>query len=309
MVHAALGTARSLSDHPCYNFQAKERWGRIHLPVAPRCNIQCNYCNRLYDCANESRPGVTSRIMGPGDAVEYLNSILKSRTDISVIGIAGPGDALCDPGRTLATIRAVRDFYPDMLFCLSTNGLKLPEHVAALAEAGVTHVTVTVNAIDPAVGEKIYSWVRLDDIILRGREAAELLISRQRDSIRRLKARGIAVKINTVILPGINEHHVSNIAREVAALGADVLNCVPVIPIAGTPFAELGTPSNDTMEQIRKAAALHLSLMGHCSRCRADAVGLLEANCGCKESPVQNTSVVFRSTETATISNICNSIR
>lgn len=308
-MHAALGTVRSLSDHPCYNFQAKERWGRIHLPVAPRCNIQCNYCNRLYDCANESRPGVTSRIMGPGDAAEYLNPILKTRTDISVIGIAGPGDALCDPERTLATIDAVRHFCPEMLFCLSTNGLNLPEHIDSLADAGVTHVTVTINAMDPSVGEKIYSWVRLDGIILRGREAAELLISRQRDSIRRLKARGIAVKVNTVILPGINEHHVSNIAREVEALGADVLNCVPVIPIAGTPFAELGTPSNDAMGRIRKAAALHLPLMGHCSRCRADAVGLLEGNCADKESPVQNTSVIFRSTETASISNICNSNR
>lgn len=216
--------------------------------------------------------------MGPGDAVEYLNSILKSRSDISVIGIAGPGDALCDPGRTLATIRAVRDFYPDMLFCLSTNGLNLPEHVASLAEAGVTHVTVTVNAIDPAVGEKIYSWVSKDGTTYRGREAADLLISRQMDAIRSLKSKGIVVKINSVILPGINEDHIPEIARVVASLGADVLNCVPVIPVAETPFAALGAPSSDDMSRIRRSASLHMPLMNHCRRCRADAFGMLEEN-------------------------------
>ena len=25
----------------------------MHVAVAPACNIQCNYCNRKYDCANE----------------------------------------------------------------------------------------------------------------------------------------------------------------------------------------------------------------------------------------------------------------
>ena len=32
----------------------------MHVAVAPACNIQCHYCNRKYDCANESRPGVVS---------------------------------------------------------------------------------------------------------------------------------------------------------------------------------------------------------------------------------------------------------
>ncbi len=48
-----------LQNHPCYNKAASANWGRLHLPVAPNCNIQCNYCNRKYDCANENRPGVT----------------------------------------------------------------------------------------------------------------------------------------------------------------------------------------------------------------------------------------------------------
>ena len=30
-----------LQNHPCYNKAASANWGRLHLPVAPNCNIQC----------------------------------------------------------------------------------------------------------------------------------------------------------------------------------------------------------------------------------------------------------------------------
>ena len=43
--------------HPCFNAKVKGQFGRVHLPVAPKCNILCNYCNRKFDCVNESRPG------------------------------------------------------------------------------------------------------------------------------------------------------------------------------------------------------------------------------------------------------------
>ena len=52
-----------LKNHPCFNASAHRTHGRIHLPVAPRCNLQCKFCNRKFDCVNESRPGVTSGIL------------------------------------------------------------------------------------------------------------------------------------------------------------------------------------------------------------------------------------------------------
>ncbi|MRR58715.1 MAG: radical SAM protein [Deltaproteobacteria bacterium] len=262
-------------DHPCFHAPAKGRWGRIHLPVAPDCNIQCNYCNRCYDCANESRPGVTSRVLEPCDVVSFLNAFQRSGADISVVGIAGPGDALSDPERTLETIRAVRRAWPGILICLSTNGLNLPEHLDELTKAGVTHVTVTVNAVDPSVGEKIYAWVRVNGLIYRGREAAELLLSCQKEALVRLKRKAIAVKVNTVILPGINDGHVRTIAATVTGLGVDVMNCLPVIPVAGTPCAGLEPPSADVLRRIRHIASQYVPQLNHCQRCRSDAVGLL----------------------------------
>jgi len=40
--------------------------------VAPKCNILCNYCNRKYDCINESRPGVASAVLKPRRAIACL---------------------------------------------------------------------------------------------------------------------------------------------------------------------------------------------------------------------------------------------
>jgi nitrogen fixation protein NifB len=207
-----------------------------------------------------------------------LQFLLAGRPEISVVGIAGPGDPLCEPERTLETVRTVRSAHPDLLLCLSTNGLNLPAYVDDLAEAGVTHVTVTVNAVDPSVGRKIYRWIKIDEHVGRGREAAQVLLARQRKSIVKLKARGFIVKINTVVIPRINTEHVEAIAEEVAGLGADLMNCIPMIPVPGTPFEHLGTLTADEMDRVRDFASLHLPQMYHCGRCRADAVGLLHAD-------------------------------
>ena len=40
--------------HPCFDADARHQFGRVHLPVAPACNVQCNFCDRKYDCPNES---------------------------------------------------------------------------------------------------------------------------------------------------------------------------------------------------------------------------------------------------------------
>lgn len=284
MTETATSTARNLTDHPCFYGSAKARWGRVHLPVAPDCNIQCNFCNRLYDCANESRPAVTRGILEPGEVLDYLEPLLAQRKDISVIGIAGPGDPFCEPEHTLQTLHAVHDRYPDLLLCVSTNGLNAPDYVDDLADAGVTHVTVTVNAVDPQIGSRIYSHIVINGCTYRDTAAASLLIFRQKEAITRLKEHGLIVKVNTVVVPGINSDHSEAIAREVAKLGADIMNCIPMIPVADTLFESLKEPSEIFMAAIRHSASLFIPQMYHCQRCRADAAGLL---CSSKEGGAQ----------------------
>ena len=264
-----------LSRHPCFSENSRHRYGRIHLPVAPKCNIQCNFCDRRFDCANESRPGVTSAVLSPHQALHYLQAVLEKAPRIAVVGIAGPGDPFANATQTLETLRLVREAYPEMLLCVATNGLALPPYIAELAKLAVSHVTLTVNAIDPEIGAAIYAWVRDGRFACRGREGAELLLKRQLESVAALKEHGITVKINTILIPGLNDHHVGAVAERMARLGADILNCVPLYPVAGTAFESIPSPSSTDVVRVRGEAARFLPQMRHCTRCRADAVGLL----------------------------------
>jgi nitrogen fixation protein NifB len=264
--------------HPCFNVKVKGECGRVHLPVAPKCNIMCNYCNRKYDCVNESRPGVTSAVLKPKQAIAYLERVLAKEPRITVAGIAGPGDPFANPQETLGSIRLIRQRFPELLLCLATNGLGLPPYLDELAELNVSHVTVTVNAVDPEIGAKIYSWVRDGKVIYRGLAAAEVLLERQLESIRGLKARGITVKVNTIIIPGVNDHHVQEVAKKMAELGVDILNCMPMYPNADTPFGDVPEPLPEQMTGIRHEAEKIIPQMHHCTRCRADAVGLLDSD-------------------------------
>jgi nitrogenase cofactor biosynthesis protein NifB len=261
--------------HPCFDIEARHTHARVHLPVAPKCNIQCNYCNRKYDCVNESRPGVTSSVLSPYQAVEYLKELTKHIENISVIGIAGPGDPFANPEETLETMRLVKKEYPEKIFCLSTNGLNLKPYIDEIAELGVSHVTITINAVDPEITSKVYSWVRYDKKIRRGVDGAQFLMERQLECIPLLKEKGITVKINTVIMPGINDNHIGEVAKVVKALGADIMNCIPMVPNKDTVFQDMTEPDKAMIFKVRTLAKEHIDMMTHCSRCRADAAGLL----------------------------------
>lgn len=270
-----MKTTLERAKHPCFNPAVKGQFGRVHLPVAPQCNIKCNYCNRKYDCVNESRPGVTSTILSPDQALVYLGRVLEKEPRISVVGIAGPGDPFANAEATMETLRLISEKYPQMLLCLASNGMNIGPYILELAALNVSHVTITVNAVDPEVGEKVYGWVRDGKILYRGRQAAELLLSRQLEAIRRLKATGITVKINCIMIPGINDHHIPAVAETMRDLGADLFNCMALFPTAGTHFAGIVEPSKQELAAMRATAEEFLPQMRHCTRCRADAVGLL----------------------------------
>lgn len=271
----AVTRSAKLGSHPCFNQEVRHTHARIHLPVAPRCNMQCNYCNRKYSCVNESRPGVTCAILTPRQSIEYLRRYTEKITNLSVVGIAGPGDPFACADETLETLRLVKAEFPHLLLCVASNGLNLFPYVDDLAATGLSHITVTVNAVDPAIGAKFYEWMSVDGRRYQGIEAAEMLWERQKRSIQALVAREVVVKVNTIYTPGINEEHVEQVARTVAALGATIHNIMPLLPTANTPFATIKEPEKRTVQQVRAKSASYLPQMTHCSRCRADAAGLI----------------------------------
>lgn len=265
----------ALTDHPCFDEAARNRTARVHLPVAPRCNVQCNYCNRKFDCVSESRPGVSSTVLSPEQAADYVDAVRRDVPNLAVVGIAGPGDPFANSDKTLQTLRLVKQRHPDLLLCVSSNGLELPHHLDEVAELEISHVTVTMSTIDPEVAGTIYRWVRDGRQIYRGVEAGRLLIERQLASIRGLKERGMTVKVNTILVPGVTLAGIEDVARTVGELGVDTMNCLPLYPVDGTPFGELEAPTAHQISTARLLAEPFVPQMTHCQRCRADAVGLL----------------------------------
>lgn len=259
--------------HPCFGESgAYHHYGRIHLPVAPRCNIKCKYCLRKHDCANENRPGLTSRIIKPEEAVRRVREILAREPRIRVVAVAGPGDALANPA-SFETLRLVHQEFPHQIKCMSTNGLLLLDSLDSLLEAGVNHLTITINAIDKNIGQQIYSWVRYKGQTLFGEEAFEILSARQIEGLKAAVREGITVKVNSVLIPRINDEQLVRVAQVVAEGGAQVMNIMKLIPQAE--FSNWPAPSDHELLKVQHQCELFIRQFRGCRQCRADAVGFL----------------------------------
>lgn len=279
MSHLPQEILDKVKNHPCYSEEAHHYFARMHVAVAPACNIQCHYCNRKYDCSNESRPGVVSEVLTPEEAVMKTKAVAATIPQMTVLGIAGPGDPLANPQRTFETFRMLSEQAPDIKLCVSTNGLALPDAVDELAKHNIDHVTITINCVDPEVGAKIYPWIYWNNKRIFGVKAAKILIEQQQKGLEMLVARGILVKVNSVMIPGVNDEHLKEVSRIVKEKGAFLHNVMPLISEAehGTFYGIMGQrgPEPEELQDLQDACSGDMNMMRHCRQCRADAVGLL----------------------------------
>lgn len=259
--------------HPCMNHDAHGRVARLHLPVAPTCNIHCRFCSRKvtpHDSATRC-PGLSERILTPAAALEKARDFFGRWGEDAVIGIAGPGDPLANP-ETIETLALVRGEFPGANICLCTNGLLLPDMLGRLIELGMQHLSLTVNGVEPCIVKRITPWVEYKGRRIRGVEGAQLLIDKQLAGIRAASGAGLFVKVNTVIVPRLNDEHAQEIARAVEAAGAHLFNPVPLIP--GGSLSAHQRPGREDMDTIRQECKKTLPLFTKCKQCRADAEGI-----------------------------------
>ena len=277
--HLPDSIREKVHNHPCYSEEAHHYFARMHVAVAPACNIQCHYCNRKYDCANESRPGVVSELLTPDQAVKKTKAVAANIPQMTVLGIAGPGDPLANPEKTFETFRQLSEQAPDIKLCVSTNGLALPASVEELSKHNIDHVTITINTVDPEIGAKIYPWIYWKNRRIRGVKGAKILIEQQQKGLEMLVAKGILVKVNSVMIPGVNDQHLKEVSRIVKQKGAFLHNVMPLIsePEHGTFYGVMGQrgPSAEELQDLQDECAGDMNMMRHCRQCRADAVGLL----------------------------------
>ena len=263
-------TYRDLQNsHPCFGGH-KKNVGRIHLPVSPGCNIACRFCDRVIN-DTENRPGVTSEVIPPEESLNVLEKALSICPEITVAGIAGPGDTLATD-YALETFRKVKEKFPNLIKCMSTNGLLLYEKADEVIHVGIDSLTVTVNAVNPEILAKLNKYIVFHGKKYEGIEGAEILIENQLKGVQKIAAAGITIKINTVLVPDINGGHIEEIARTVKEAGASIYNIIPLIP--QHELADQKAPVCSQINEARTKASEYIDVFRHCQHCRADAVGI-----------------------------------
>ena len=251
--------------HPCFDEKAHFTYGRIHLPVAEHCNIQCRYCSRDIGITYHSyRPGVATEIISPEMAVEQ---VLHHHDRIKVVGIAGPGEPLCNEN-TFKTLELIHNTFPDLILCVATNGLLLHEKSEILVNLGVKTVTVTMNTVNYKKIPKIYSHIqgKMDEIV------AKDFIQNQLKGIEICTKNGILVKVNSLLIPGITMNELEDVAVQARKRGAILQNITPLIPLAE--FSGFQPPSCEEIQTVRTRCESIIPQFRLCKQCRADAVGI-----------------------------------
>ena len=240
------------------------------MPVSPGCNIECRFCDRRIN-EDAQVPGNTSKVIKPEEACGYIRKALEYVPELTTVGIAGPGDTLATPF-ALDTFRLVKKEFPNLLRCMSTNGLLLNDRAEEVIEVGIDTLTVTVNAVDPEIEAMINARIFYQGKTYTGVEAAKILIHNQLEGIRKVAASGTLVKVNTVLCPGINDKHIEDVAATVREAGAIIYNIIPLIPQNG--FKDLPAPSAKALAIAQEDAGVFINVFKHCAHCRADAVGV-----------------------------------
>ncbi len=257
----------------------------IRLPVAPRCNLQCRFCDRNMDCGYTAPNPVATKLLTPDAAVAYAQEVLRLRPDLTPENaaalIAGPGDALAeaipdaapvaggDAGNaTLRTLALLQQQLPELPRLVATNGLALPDFAERLALAGVSRVRLATPALDPDALKALIAFIRPGKRSLRGADAAALLLSQWERGVRAVQALGMGVTAVTLVIPAGTDipdypatlaedprRSMRAAAETLKGWGVDALELVPFEPRALSPVhtAKAATPAD--METAKAAVA------------------------------------------------------
>ena len=162
----------------------------LRISITDRCNYRCRYC--MPDA------GIEKCAHGDICSLEELRDMAAAavRCGVRKIRVTG-GEPLVRRGavdfcRMLAEIPGVEEL------CVTTNGSLLAEQAAALREAGVTHLNISLDTLKE---ERFHAITRLGTLsdVLRGIEAAE-------------RAGFEKIKLNCVLLGGVNDDEIADFA-------------------------------------------------------------------------------------------------
>jgi len=180
----------------------------LRISVTDRCNLRCVYCM--------PPEGVAWRPHEEILRYEEIETVVRAaaRLGITKVRLTG-GEPLVRPGIVdlvgmLAGVPRIDDL------AMTTNGILLARYAAALAEAGLQRVNVSLDTLRPERFRRITRRGELADA-LEGIEAAR-------------RAGLEPVKINTVVIRGMNDDEVVDLARKTMEAGWNI-RFIEVMPV------------------------------------------------------------------------------
>src|ERR687890_1322282 len=156
----------------------------LRVSLTDRCNLRCTYC-----MPPEGLDWLPQDSLLTNDEVVRLVEVAVTRLGVHEVRFTG-GEPLIRRG-LLDIVSRCAELEPRPQLSITTNGLGLSRTAAALAEAGLDRVNVSLDTVRRDTFEAITLRDRLDDVIA-GLAAAD--------------AAGLRpVKVNSVLMRGVND--------------------------------------------------------------------------------------------------------
>jgi GTP 3',8-cyclase len=180
----------------------RDRYGRVatdlRVSLTDRCNLRCSYC-----MPPEGLPWLPSPDILTDDEVVRLVGVAVRLLGVDEIRFTG-GEPLLRPG-LVKIIAATTALDPAPRLSLTTNGIGLDRLAGPLREAGLERVNVSLDTLDPDRFAALTHRRRLPDVLTGLRGAAKAGLS--------------PIKLNTVLMRGINEGEAGDLLRFALAHG------------------------------------------------------------------------------------------
>ena len=208
----------------------KDKIGRrltdLRISLTDQCNLRCTYC-------------MPKEIFGPNYPFlkrnewlhfDELDVLVETFLHLGVkkIRLTG-GEPLLRPG-IVNFVGRLKNHHCVEDITLTTNALRLAKEVQALKDAGLSRVTVSLDALDPKILGKINGRGKSPDIVLEAIDAALNV--------------GLSIKVNMVVQRGVNEGEVLPMARYFKGLG---------VPLRFIEYMDVGNHNGWEMAQVISA--------------------------------------------------------
>lgn len=203
----------------------------------------------------------SARALLPAEALSALKATMEQGAVPAHVELDGPGDPLADWPATRETLHVVRGAYPDIELGIATLGIGGEQHAEALAAAGVSRVTLLVDAVDQSVMQELYSWIRPGTKTIHLSRATAILQDEQLRALKAFAAVGLKVTVKTTIYPGYNSAHVDEIVYRAATHGAEAMMILPYRPHADDPDLPPAA-DGEMMDLIHSRAAKRIKVVG-----------------------------------------------